>query len=255
MKGADPTVVVMLVILMITTTVIIGTFMVSLVGVFKRRREEKALFSKAFATENDPVVMPFLFDRPSRWIAVKCSNIVKVQAALGLHNPAPCSWSEGFAKLQERKLFISPSVKGWSIIVGASLPDPAEDPDRLYHFLMRLGNQLGSVQYYCANRVLNHHAWVRVENGRIYRAYAWAGETLWNQGEPTAAEKELEMKIYEYCEQPLPFPFTARDCHVANTEKVLQLASRWSVDPMALNNQNLKGSLGIVGDLRLQSLR
>ena len=244
----------MLVILMITTAVIIGTFMVSLVGVLQRRREERALFSKGFSTESDAIMMPFLFDRPNRWVAVRSSNIVKVQAALGLHNPAPCSWSEGFSRLQERKLFISPPVKGWCVIIGGSLPDPAEDPDRLYHFLMRLGSQLGSVQYFCANRVLNHHAWVRIENSRVYRAYAWAGETVWNQGELTAAEKELELKIYEYCEQPIPFPFTARDCHVANTEKVLQLAARWSIDPMALNNHNLKGSLGIVGDLRLQSL-
>lgn len=246
----------MLVILMVTTAVIIGTFMVSLVGVYKRRREEKALFSSSFPVDSaEPVIMPFLFDRPSRWIAVRCSNIVKVQTALALDNPTPCSWSEGFSRLQDRKLFISPPVKGWSIIVGQGLPDPSEDTDRLFHFLMRLGNQLGSVQYFCANRVLNHHAWVRIENNRVYRAYAWAGETLWNQGDLTAAEKELELKICNYCENPLPFPFTSRDSHVANTEKVLQLAARWSVDPMALNNYNLKGSLGITGDLRLQSLR
>lgn len=246
----------MLVILMMTTTVIIGTFMVSLVGVYKRRREERNLLASTFQSGgSEPVVMPFLFDRPSRWIAVRCSNIVKVQTALALDNPTPCSWSEGFSKLQDRKLFISPPVKGWSIIVGQNLPEPADDPDRLFHFLMRLGGQLGSVQYFCANRVLNYHAWVRIENNRIFRAYAWAGETLWNQGDITAAEKELELKIYNYCESPLPFPFTARDCHMANTEKVLQLAARWSVDPMALNNNNLRGTLGIAGDLRLQSFR
>ena len=82
--------VVMLVILMGTTAVIIGTFMVSLVGVYKRRREEKALFSSSFpADAAEPVIMPFLFDRPSRWIAVRCSNIVKVQTALALDNPTP----------------------------------------------------------------------------------------------------------------------------------------------------------------------
>lgn len=246
----------MLVILMITTTVIIGTFMVSLVGVWKRRRDEKAFFHRPFPSENtDSMMMPFLFDRPGRWVAVRCSNLIKVQTALSLHNPTPCSWSEGFSKVSERKLFISPPVKGWIIIVGQGLPDPSEDPDKLFHFLMNLAGELGSVQYFSANRVLNHHSWIRIENSRIYRAYAWAGETVWNQGDITAAEKELELKIHDYCENPMPFPFTARDSHAANTEKVIQLASRWSIDPMALNSHNLKGSLGIAGELNIKSLR
>lgn len=245
-----------MVILMITTTVIVGTFFVSLAGVWKRRREERALFEGMFNAEPaDPAMVPFLFERPTRWVAVKCSNIIKVQTALGLRNPTPCSWSEGFTRLGERKLFISPPVKGWSIIVGQGLPDASDDPDRLYHFLMKLGSDLGSVQYFSASRIVNDHAWVRIENGRIYRAYAWAGETLWNEGDITAAEKELELKIYAYCENPIPFPFTARDSHAANADKTLQLAARWSIDPMTLNSQSLKGSLGIAGELRLQSLR
>jgi hypothetical protein len=95
---------------------------------------------------------------------------------------------------------------------------------------------------------------VRIENNRVYRAYAWAGETLWNQGDLTAAERELDLKCYEYGAAPLPFPFTARDCNVANTDKVMQLAARWSIDPMVVNSQNLKATLGIAGDLWMQSL-
>jgi hypothetical protein len=103
------------------------------------------------------------------------------------------------------------------------------------------------VQYFCANRVLSHHAWVRIENARVYRAYAWAGETLWNEGDRTAAENELELKCYEYGDSPLPFPFAARDSHVANTDKVLPLAAKWSVDPLAVINQ--RAAVGIAGEL------
>ena len=62
-------------------------------------------------------------------------------------------------------------------------------------------------------------------------------------------ERELDLKCYGYCDAPLPFPFTVRDSNVANTEKVIQLAARWSIDPLAINNQNLRAAFGIAGDL------
>ena len=239
---------VMLTVLLVTTAVIVGTFAVGLAGIWKKRSARKSPRPEA-APDTHDLATPFLFDRPTRWMAVKCSNLQKVQNALGLNNPTPCPLSEGFSRLGEHKLFISPPVKGWILVVGNSLPDVNEDVDKLFRFLMRVGHELGSVQYFSANRVLNHHAWARIENNRVYRAYAWAGETLWNQGDRTAAEKDLELKCYEYCDNPLPYPFTARDSHVANTEKVMQLAARWSIDPMTVNNQNLRASIGIAGDL------
>ena len=236
----------MLTVVLVTLATIIGTMAVGRIGTWKNRVFRKPHFA-AHPEISD--LAPFLFDRPNRWLAVKCANIHKVQAALGLHNPTPCPLSEGFSRLSEDKLFISPPVKGWILVVGNSLPDMSEDIDKLYHFLMRIAGELGSVQYFTANRVLNHHAWARIENNRVHRAYAWAGETLWNQGDRTAAERELEMKCYEYGHAPLPYPFTSRDSHVANTEKVIQLAARWSIDPLAINNQNLRAAFGITGDL------
>jgi hypothetical protein len=239
----------MLTALLVTTAIIVGTFAAGLAGLWKRRSQGRQSAVPRADSESSELSTPFLFDRPSRWMAIKGSNLQKVQNALHLNNPTPCPLSEGFSKLGEHKLFLSPPVKGWILVVGSSLPDPGEDIDKLYHFLMRVARELGSVQYFNANRVVNHHAWVRVENNRVYRAYAWCGETLWNQGDRTAAEKELELKCYAYGDSPLPFPFSARDSHVANTEKVMQLAARWSIDPMAVNNQKLRAAFGITGDL------
>ena len=235
----------MLTVLLVTTAVIVGTFVVGLAGVWKRRSLKTGPIPRETSEPSDPSI--WYFERPTRWMAVKCSNILKVQSALGLHNPAPCPLHEGFGRLHEGRLFISPPVKGWILIMGNSLPDPADDVDKLYHFLMKVARSLGSVQYFSANRVLSHHAWIRIENERVYRAYAWAGETAWNQGHRTAAENELELKCYDYGDAPLPFPFTARDSHVANTDKVMQLAARWSVDPMAVAHH--KAALGITGEL------
>lgn len=234
----------MLTVLLVTTAIVVGTFVAGLAAAWKRR-VPKTPPARAESESQDS--SPWFFERPNRWLAVRCPSILKVQSALVLNNPMPCSLHEGFARIHEQKLFISPPCNGWILVMGNGLPDAADDSDKLFHFLMRLGRELGSVQYFNANRVLSHHAWVRIENERVYRAYAWAGETLWNEGDRTAAENELELKCYSYGDAPLPFPFTARDSHVANTDKVMQLAAKWSVDPMAVIHQ--RAALGIAGEL------
>src|SRR5579862_6296428 len=158
--------------------------------------------------------------RPSAWLAVRSRNVHAVQMALGLHNVQPCTWSEGLSG--EEKLFVAPPVKGWVLVLGSGLPDPAEDVDACYRFLTSLSKKLGQVQFYVANRVLGHHAWVRVEAGRITRGYAWAGRTIWNQGKDTRTEAEFGLRCYDYFEAPgQTYGFS--DVITANVEKVSQL--------------------------------
>jgi hypothetical protein len=94
--------------------------------------------------------------------------------------------------------------------------------------------------------VVNQHAWVLMERGRVFRAYAWAGETLWNQGPLTAAEKELRLRCFEYASEPNLFSF--KDELAANSERIGQLAARWSLDPAAIGSGAWSGH-GIVGGL------
>lgn len=247
MSGVDVTEIVLLVILTVTSTVLLGTLSATIVKAFRVRPVRPMRFVARRGARNlGGLLAP---ERPERWLAVRSSTMVNVQQALGLANPVPCSWSEGLARLSQRGLFISPAVGEWIIVAGPGLPDPADDIDALYRFLIKLAEDFGSVQFFAANPALNHHAWVRIENGRVYRAYAWAGSTLWNEGDLTAAERELEVKLYDYFEQPLPFPFSARDSHHANADKVGQIAARWSVDPLAATPVNPRAGLGIVGHL------
>lgn len=187
-----------------------------------------------------------VYDLPGRWLVVKSTDPGQVQAALNLRHPTPCSWEEGMLEARENKLFISPSVSGWVLVMGSGLPGPYEDVDEFFHFLSRLSRKLGQVQYFSASRVVNHHAWVLMERGRVFRAYAWAGETLWNQGPLTAAEKELGLRCFDYgSEQNL---YSLKEELAANTDRIGQLAARWSVDPAALCSAPSIGS-GIVGGL------
>lgn len=188
-----------------------------------------------------------LFGQPCRWLAIKGNNLNTVQNALHLSAPMPCSWEEGLIEAREHKLFISPPVSGWILVVGSSLPDPTEDVDECFRFLTNLSRKLGHVQFFSANRVVNHHAWALIDKGRVFRAYAWAGETLWNQGSPTAAEKDLKLCCYDYADGRVSFE--QRDSLATNTERVPQLASRWSLDLSSIDERQFNHGYGITGEL------
>jgi hypothetical protein len=187
-----------------------------------------------------------VFSEPQcRWVAIRSSNLPLLQSALGLAHPLPCSWKDGISGLAEHKLFIAPPVRGWTLVVGERLPDPGDDIDRCFHFLRRLSRQLGHVQFFSVHRPLNHHAWARLDGGRVVRAYAWAGATLWNQGRPTLAEAQLGMKCFGYA---APADSAALDGPADNTARVPALAAAWSLDPMAVDERALASRLGVAGD-------
>ncbi len=192
-----------------------------------------------------------VFEPPNSWLVIKARDPATVQAALCLHHPTPCSWEEGLIEAREDKLFISPSISGWVLVIGSGLPGPFEDVDECFRFLSDLSRKAGQVQLFSASRVVNHHAWVLMERGRVFRAYAWAGETLWNQGPLTAAEKELDLRCFDYGgEQDF---FLVKEELAANSEKVGQLAARWSLDPGTLSSGSWSGR-GIVGALSQSKL-
>ena len=96
------------------------------------------------------------------------------------------------------EFFISPRVNGWVIVTGLALPSPDDDVDACFLFLTALSRKLGHVQFFHAEKFTHHHAWARVDDGCVTRAYAWAGETVWNQGAKTMPEIELGLKCFVY---------------------------------------------------------
>jgi hypothetical protein len=185
-----------------------------------------------------------MLERPTRWLAIRSNSSSAVQAALKLQRVSPCSWEEGLAESGE-KLFVSPPIAGWVLVVGSGLPVPSDDIDNCYKFLRGLSKKLGHVEYYSVNRALNHHAWALLEGDRVLRAYAWAGETLWNEGLVTAAERDLGMVCFDYCSEVSVF--TSREALAGDTDKLNQLAARWSLDPATIPQSTWKVH-GIVGE-------
>jgi hypothetical protein len=183
--------------------------------------------------------------RPPCWLAIRSRDMVAVQSALRLRNASPCSWVEGL--LAARKLFIAPPVNGWTLVFGSGLPDPGDDVDVVFRFLRELSRKLGHVQFFQAEPLLQHHAWVLAETGRIVRAYAWAGATVWNQGVKTTAEIALGVKCFGYGETTTTDDWTVADFIVANVEKVPQIARRWSLDPAEIDLRTVANAQGIAG--------
>lgn len=179
--------------------------------------------------------------RPASWLAVRSVSPESVKEALGLHRAAPCSWTEGLAGSHE--FFISPRVHGWVIVTGLGLPSPSDDVDACFLFLTALSRKLGHVQFFYADKHSRHHAWARLDDGCVTRAYAWAGETVWNQGIETLPEIETRMKFFGYGDATATMPDAE-----SNFEKVPQLAARWSLDPAEVKLSSTRQATGIAGE-------
>jgi hypothetical protein len=211
-----------------------------MLAVHRRQQLENRAFNQAlnFFPFTPQAISP---NRPSCWLAVRSVSPEAVKMALGLNRAAPCSWEEGLAGGHE--FFISPRVHGWVIITGLGLPNPDDDVDATFLFLTALSKQLGHVQYFYASRLMHHHAWARLDEGCVTRAYAWAGETVWNQGAETLPEIEIGMKTFAYGENT----GTILDAET-NFEKVPALAARWSLDPAEVRLNSSRQATGIAGE-------
>jgi hypothetical protein len=165
--------------------------------------------------------------RPADWLAIRSLEPETVRAALA----------------DKDEFFISPRVNGWVIVTGSGLPNPSDDVDECFRFLAALSRKLGHVQFFHAEKFSAHHAWARMDDGCVTRAYAWAGETVWNQGAKTMAEIEMGMKCFGYGENSDMEFWTTNENAAANVERVPLLAARWSIDPVILHRAD-----GITGE-------
>ena len=188
---------------------------------------------------------------PETWLAVHCANPRAVQDALRLNNARPCSCQEGMQSQDDNHLFITPPVRGWTLVVGPGLPVPERDVDEIYHLLVRLSLSLGEVCYFHSRTALDHHAWGNAVLGRIQRGYAWTDGCLWNQGKVTKAENDLKLDLSPIGRTLEELTFTERQNLTDNTTRLQELASRWSVSPIHLRELPANFHVGIAGELKV----
>lgn len=205
-----------------------------------QRRHRREFPSESTSREQAPAAHQSI-RRPTCWIAIRSVSPEAVRMALGLNQTEPCTWANGLAG--DHGFFISPRVNGWIIVTGTGLPTPTDEVDATFLFLTALSRRLGHVQYFYASRLLHHHAWARLDDGCVTRAYAWTGETVWNQGPLTKPEEDSGVRTFAYGDDTA----TILDAEI-NFAKVPVLASRWSLDPAEVRLSSLRQSIGIAGE-------
>lgn len=252
MGASDHRLIATLLLSVFSFVLVMGVFLIYLILRWRHLRKDASVQKlpdiPATSPENASPFHHLALKRPNCWLAIKNRNLLAVQSALALHNPKPCSLLEGLAGEAEQKLFVSPPVSGWTLVIGSALPDPTEDVDACFRFLLEVSRKLGHVQYFFANPMLNHHGWAQAESGQILRGYAWAGKTLWTQGLMTPAECDLSMRCFDYADSADVLQFGSSDPASNNAEKVHLLAARWSVDPEDLDERFAEHEWGIVGE-------
>jgi len=212
-----------------------------------RPRHHRLLPSDEF----DDSALPYtaLINMPHHWIAVQGVTPEALVNALKLRNLNECTWTEGIESSGQERVFISPRIGNWTLIMGDGLPDPVNDVDACFHFLAHLSRELGHVQFFSANRALGYHAWAKLYQGDVVRAYAWAGQTIWNQGPMSSAELKLGFTCHDYLEDENLSWQEQQEISADNIELIPALCARWSIDPSAIDARKISPYPGLSGEL------
>lgn len=183
---------------------------------------------------------PVSFGYKCMWFAVKTINAADVVKEIGLKSTQPCNWKSGIAAAYEGKVFVTPSVSGWTLIVGQNLPT-LDDEDRRKQaeaLLIKLSKRFGQAQHYGTHRIVEFHAWVKATNGEITREYAYLGEhgeKLHDTGNMTNEEQAIGIRSDSDF-----FP---------NESHVMKVAGKWSLDPTKQSTESSGKGVGWLGTL------
>ncbi|MEQ1716677.1 MAG: hypothetical protein ABL907_11940 [Hyphomicrobium sp.] len=206
-----------------------------------------------FSVEPDS---PKPFGLAMAWIAIKSEETDRIAVALGLDATSPANWDAGIGTVYDPALaddyiFVSPPVKGWTLIAGVPLPLPVGRVfvDKLTPLLAHLGREFRDVQYFASYPVIDFFAWARLERGRMVRAFAIGDEgVIWDRGRLTLEERALGLKLFELRGVRGRKGDTGEAIILHPTEEqVLRMACGWSLDPSTLDKiASTKPGVGFV---------
>lgn len=186
---------------------------------------------------------PRAFGYKMAWLALKTEDTQTVLDVLGLDGAVPCNWNSGIGcvyddRLGDGHVFVSPSVNGWTFVVGIPLPHPAGRgfQDKCTPFLLGLGACFPEVQYFFSFPPIDFFSWARIVKGKLVRGFAIGDEgVIWNKGRTTSEERALGLKLFELrgVKERRGDAGGALILHPTE-EHVMQLARAWSLDPIRL---------------------
>ncbi len=180
-------------------------------------------------------------------MVVRASDGEAVVRALGLRTVLPANWAAGLAEVQQQGVFVTPSVDGWVLAVGADLrADDRSVGAFVTPLLERLGATFGGAAWFFTDAAVERHGWALATRSELARGYAFDGEqghVFWH-GEVTDAERELDCFVDD--------PRDSSDDDIKwwpDERTVLSLAAAWSLDPGRIAERARAPSVGWVGRL------
>lgn len=146
------------------------------------------------------------------WFAVLSDDMALVARVLGLGAVQVANWNSGLKAACERqpasenpnrRVFVTPPLNGWVLVVGASLPYSVEADGsndelkriarRFDALMLRLASHFDQVQHFASQRTSGFVTWSR-RTERTYRSFTYGdGWVYINRGAQTTAERELGM--------------------------------------------------------------
>ena len=234
--------------------------MLFIVACSRKRRVDEVLSRTPHAAPLDLDTnrdQPISFGYKNAWLAIKTDDTARVAEALGLAEVQPANWRTGLHTSYEQyetHVFVTPPVEDWVFVVGIALPDigDSERPDKCTPLLENLGQTFDPVSFFGTHRVVGFHAWARVDQGMVSRAYAYLGErgeTIWDRGQKTKEEHALGFDFFadripegqgeEYWDR--------EDLTYPDENDVMKIADAWSFNPLSIGEKKSPDSVGLVG--------
>jgi hypothetical protein len=178
------------------------------------------------------------------WFAVPSGDPAKVARALGLRGVAPVGWQAGMTRAMARRsteVLICPPMNGWvMVITGLQLvPDNEAGRMALLAHLGALERTFGAAQHFLSYRVADFVSHIRMEQGKITRAFGWSGSegaVLVNHG-PTGPE-EIAAGMPDLTGMTLAGAtaviLARMEAELSGLDEGLpaRIAGAWSVDPI-----------------------
>ena len=177
---------------------------------------------------------PAPFGYKPEWIVLRAKNAKVVCEALGLQDCRPANWTCGLSAVSGRKWFVTPSLDGYVVAVGAGERplSPA--------LLKTLSTQFSEVQTYVCDQQKALYGWSLYRTGQCVRAYGMSrGQVLLDEGELTREEIALGFGRFPRKNGGSREGFPDGDA-------VLAIAAAWGVDPM-LEQHSYPPSVGWLG--------
>lgn len=194
---------------------------------------------------------PIDFGYKTLWIAVNTTDKVALAKTLALKQIVPANWKSGIIQAQKKKLFLTPSIGEWTLITGRKLQatDSLESLLEIEQLLCNLSSTFGEAQFFETHRVSECHCWMKSQNGKMLRTYAYwgdTGKTIKVAGALTKPERELN--LFDSNTYDTLSPIEQAQIEYADEELVLRIAESWSVNPSNLSDRSdIKKESGFIG--------